>query len=131
MKEPYIEGVATHDNPESCTSVCKDACEALTGARTGTAIELRNQESRAPTLLSYTEGHTEEGIYSQPTSGSAHCLIVGICPSPCRERGFNECSAGTSRTTESRGTSAVSHDSAPRSSGHGGGRFDAAASVTA
>jgi RNA-directed DNA polymerase len=71
MKEPYIEGLATHGNPESCTSAREDAREALTGARAGTAIELRNQESRAPTSLTYTEGHAVEGANSKPTTGSA------------------------------------------------------------
>jgi hypothetical protein len=42
MEEPYIEGVATHDDPESCVVVRKDAGEALTGARAGRAIEPRN-----------------------------------------------------------------------------------------
>ena len=27
MKEPYIEGVATHDGPESCVGVRKDAAK--------------------------------------------------------------------------------------------------------
>jgi RNA-directed DNA polymerase len=30
MKEPYIEGVATHDGPESCVGVCEGEGEALT-----------------------------------------------------------------------------------------------------
>ena len=43
MKEPYIEGLATHGDPESCVGVREDAGEALTGARAGRAIEPRNQ----------------------------------------------------------------------------------------
>ena len=42
MRELYIEGVATHDDPESCVGVREDAGEALTGARAGRAIEPRN-----------------------------------------------------------------------------------------
>jgi len=42
MEEPYIEGVATHDGPESCVRVREGAGEALTGARAGWAIEPRN-----------------------------------------------------------------------------------------
>jgi hypothetical protein len=42
MRELYIEGVAIHDDPESCVGVCEDAGEALTGARAGRAIEPRN-----------------------------------------------------------------------------------------
>ena len=42
MKALYIEGVATHDDPESCVGARKGAGEALTGARAGRAIEPRN-----------------------------------------------------------------------------------------
>jgi hypothetical protein len=42
MKELYIEGVANHDDPESCVVVRKGGGEALTGARIGRAIEPRN-----------------------------------------------------------------------------------------
>jgi len=37
MEEPYIEGVATHDDPESCDGAGNDAVEALTGAHAGRA----------------------------------------------------------------------------------------------
>src|SRR5437879_5321205 len=35
MKESHIEGPASHDGPESCGDVRKDAGEALTGEHTG------------------------------------------------------------------------------------------------
>lgn len=38
MKEPHIEGVATHDDPESCVVVRKGGGEVLTGARMGTVL---------------------------------------------------------------------------------------------
>ena len=43
MKEPYIEAVAKHDDPESCVYDRKGVGEALTGAHAGPAIEPRNQ----------------------------------------------------------------------------------------
>jgi hypothetical protein len=43
MEELYIEGVAIHDDPESCVDVREDGGEALTGARAGRAIEPRNR----------------------------------------------------------------------------------------
>ena len=46
MEEPYIEGVATHDDPESCVGVREGAGEALTGAHAGRAIEPRNHRVR-------------------------------------------------------------------------------------
>ena len=38
MKEPYVEGVATHDGPESCVVVRKGGGEALTGVRAGEVL---------------------------------------------------------------------------------------------
>jgi hypothetical protein len=35
MEESHVEGVATHDDPESCTDGREDVGEALTGARAG------------------------------------------------------------------------------------------------
>jgi hypothetical protein len=46
MRELYIEGLATHDDPESCVGACEGVGEALTGARAGWAIEPRNQGVR-------------------------------------------------------------------------------------
>ena len=46
MKTLYVEGVATHDGPESCVDVRKDGGEALTGVRAGWAIEPGNQQVR-------------------------------------------------------------------------------------
>lgn len=44
MKELYIEGVATHDDPESCAGFRKGTGEALTGAHAGRAIEPRKHQ---------------------------------------------------------------------------------------
>jgi hypothetical protein len=49
MQEPDIEGVANHDDPESCAVGREGEGEALTGARMGTDIEPRKQQSGAPT----------------------------------------------------------------------------------
>jgi|NGEPerStandDraft_6_1074524.scaffolds.fasta_scaffold44685_2 hypothetical protein len=46
MRTLYVEGVATHDGPESCVDVREGGGEALTGVRTGWAIEPRNQGIR-------------------------------------------------------------------------------------
>jgi RNA-directed DNA polymerase len=57
MKEPDIEGVATHGGPKSCDGVREDGGEALTGVRVGWAIEPRNQGSGVPTPLTRPEGN--------------------------------------------------------------------------
>ena len=38
MKESHVERLATHNGPESCTIVCKDGGEALTGVRAGRVL---------------------------------------------------------------------------------------------
>ncbi len=50
MEELYVEGLATHGDPESCVDVPRGRGEALTGARAGRAIEPRNHSSGVPTL---------------------------------------------------------------------------------
>ena len=50
MEELYVEGLATHGDPESCVDVPRGCGEALTGARAGRAIEPRNEASGVPTL---------------------------------------------------------------------------------
>jgi hypothetical protein len=46
MEELYIEGLANHDDPESCVVAREGGGEALTGARAGRAIEPRNHRLR-------------------------------------------------------------------------------------
>jgi hypothetical protein len=58
MKEPYIEGVAIHDDPESCAAVRKGVGEALTGARAGWVSSREIKHFRSPTLLTEAEGNT-------------------------------------------------------------------------
>lgn len=38
MKESYVEGVASHDGPESCVRIREDVGEALTGVRAGRVL---------------------------------------------------------------------------------------------
>ena len=41
MEEPYVEGVAIHDGPESCVVVREGGGEALTGVRAGRVCAVR------------------------------------------------------------------------------------------
>ena len=50
MEELHVEGVATHDDPESCVDVPRGRGEALIGARAGRAMEPRNEVFGVPTL---------------------------------------------------------------------------------
>ena len=58
MKELYVEGVAIHDDPESCVGAREGVGEALTGARVGRAIEPRNPLLRGADAVDRAEGHT-------------------------------------------------------------------------
>ena len=48
MKEPYVEGVANHNGPESCTGTRKGTGEALTGVRMGRVLSREINESGVP-----------------------------------------------------------------------------------
>lgn len=61
MKESYIEGVATHNGPESCVVVRKEGSEALTGVHTGAVLSREIRQVRVPTLLTEAEGNTGRG----------------------------------------------------------------------
>ena len=52
MEELYVEGLASHDGPESCAGVREGAGEALTGVRAGGAIEPRNVDVRGAGAVS-------------------------------------------------------------------------------
>jgi len=51
MRTLYIEGLAVHDDPESCAVVREGAGEALAGVRAGSAIEPRNQGFRGADVV--------------------------------------------------------------------------------
>lgn len=60
MQESHIEGVAIHDDPESCTDRREAAGEALTGARTGRPLSREIKDFGMPTLLTEAEGHMHD-----------------------------------------------------------------------
>jgi len=69
MRELYIEGVATHDGPESCVGVREDVGEALTGVRAGQAIEPRNQGDRGADAVKQVGRQHRWWRYTRVTSG--------------------------------------------------------------
>jgi hypothetical protein len=73
MEELYVEGLATHGDPESCVDDPQGRGEALTGARAGRAIEPRNHESGVPTLFTRWKATPPLETRRTPTSmlGSA------------------------------------------------------------
>lgn len=85
MKEPHIEGVATHDDPESCANAREGRSEALTGARTGSVLSRENKQSGTPTHLLYAEGNTSLGRYREPPCGPARSETRYTCGTFPRE----------------------------------------------
>ncbi len=78
MKEPYVEGVATHDGPESCVVVRKGGGEALTGVRAGEVLSREIIGSGVPTLLNKAEGHTKRGDrYSDWVAACSEIYRIG------------------------------------------------------
>lgn len=59
MEESHIEGVATHDDPESCVEDREVGGEALTGACAGPVLSREIKHFRVPTLLTEAEGETD------------------------------------------------------------------------
>jgi hypothetical protein len=73
MKEPHIEDLASHDDPESCAGLRKGAGEALTGARTGRVLSRenrRNQGADAVVLSGRPHGHVRNGEHASDPARS-------------------------------------------------------------
>lgn len=71
MNEPDIEGVATHDDPESCAAGREVGGEALTGVRAGRVLSREITYFRVPTPLSEAEGNTLRHRHREETNDPA------------------------------------------------------------
>jgi len=85
MEELYVEGVATHDDPESCVDDPRGRGEALTGARAGRAIEPRNQRDRGADVVESAEGNTAGGVMRESPGGPARSENQGMHGTSMRE----------------------------------------------
>jgi hypothetical protein len=85
MKEPYIEGVATHGGPELCVGDPQGRSEALAGVRAGRAIEPRNHLIQGAYVLSIAEGNTAGGATSEPLADPAWSENHGMYGNSMRE----------------------------------------------
>ena len=85
MKEPYIEGVATHDGPESCAGFLKGVGEALTGVRIGWDIEPRNHIDRGADAVHI--GGRRHGLarYRERQADPARSKTLCLCRTSLRE----------------------------------------------
>ena len=85
MQELHIEGLATHDDPESCVATREGDGEALTGARAGRAIEPRNQGNRGAQAVKCAEGNIDCGATREPQPDPARSENHGMYGTSMRE----------------------------------------------
>ena len=78
MRTLYVEGLATHDGPESCVGVREGADEALTGARAGRAIEPRNPLLRGADPVDRSGRQHRWRRYREPSAGPARSENPGM-----------------------------------------------------
>lgn len=97
MKVRYRKGVASHPGPESCADGREAVREALTGEPAGQPLSREIGKSGAPTLLSYAEGNTVEGVIREPSSGSTRSKTLSMRGSPSyRNWEISSCSSAGS-----------------------------------
>ena len=77
MKESHVEGVAIHDDPESCDVARKVDVEAFDRGTCGLGIEPRNQSTGTPTPLTEAEGNTLATKIREAASGPARSQTPG------------------------------------------------------
>jgi len=87
MKEPYVEGVANRNGPESCVGVREDDGEALTGVRTGRVLSREITFSEVPTPFSYAESNMIRGDNASPRSTSRGRRPLARAESSCARTG--------------------------------------------
>jgi hypothetical protein len=82
MKELYIEGLANHDDHESCIDFREGVCEALTVARVGWVLSPEKSRTSTPTPFERQEGNisnvvmrdiTEAGVVGDPMHARKLC----------------------------------------------------------
>jgi hypothetical protein len=87
MREPYIEGVAIHGDPESCAGVREEVGEALTGVHAGWAIEPRNPWSRGADAVAKGGRQHRRQRYREVSTDPARSVNLCMRGSSIRENG--------------------------------------------
>ena len=85
MKEPYIEGLATHDGPESCAGFREEVGEALTGVRIGWDIEPRNHIDRGADAVHAGGRPHSLARYRKLQTDPARSKTLRMCGTSMRE----------------------------------------------
>ncbi len=85
MEELYIEGVATHDDPEPCVGAREGDSEASVGARAGRAIEPRNHGIRGADVVYGNGRQHRQQRYRELLTGPARSENHGMYGTSMRE----------------------------------------------
>ena len=85
MEELYIEGVATHDDPEPCVGAREGVGEASVGARAGRAIEPRNQRVRGADVVYGNGRQHRQQRYREVLAGPARSETLCMYGTSMRE----------------------------------------------
>lgn len=79
MREPYVDGVAIHDDPESCGGAREGAVEAFDRGTSRLGIEPRNQAFRDADAVIRSgkqhEPHREREVWRGPARSKAPCMF--------------------------------------------------------
>jgi|SRR5450755_1534979 hypothetical protein len=88
MKEPYIEGVATHDGPESCAGARKGAREAFDRGTCGLDhATAKRRKSGVPTRLANAVRQHERHRYREMPGDPARSKNLARAESFCARTG--------------------------------------------
>jgi hypothetical protein len=85
MKEPDVEGVASHDGPESCSGAGNDAAEAFDRGMHEHGIELRDQLFRSADAVQRKRQATRGASLCEMLIGSAQSKTRRECRTFLRE----------------------------------------------
>ena len=85
MKESYVEGVANHGGPESCTGFRKETGEALTGVCIGRAIEPQNVQIVGADAVHVSGRLHDKARYRECLVDPARSKNPGMCRISMRE----------------------------------------------
>ena len=75
MKESYVEGLATHDGPESCAAFWEERGEALTGVRAGRVLSRERRSLRDADAVGRSGRHHRTHRYREMRPGPARSEI--------------------------------------------------------
>lgn len=85
MQEPDVEGVATHDGPESCGDAGNGVVEALNRGMHGRGIELRDQFVRGADAVQSKRKATRRASLCEMLDGPAQSKTRCTCRTFLRE----------------------------------------------